>query len=94
MPERRRIVPDNSVLVPGFFREALPYAGHVLDLTARAVPLVDAIRAGRVWAVAPDALLQEFLAVAYRKARPRDGAAVISTDELQAIYLDFVTLPI
>ena len=67
MAERRRICPDNSVMIPAFFPEEINYRGNPFDTTRRAKPLADAIRAASVDAYAPDQLVYEFTKIAYRK---------------------------
>jgi hypothetical protein len=73
----RRIVPDNSTMIPAFFHETLTVGGNPFDMSARARPIAEAIRLGRVNAFAPDALPIEFLDVAHRKAKPPNAAATI-----------------
>ncbi|MGH7213512.1 MAG: type II toxin-antitoxin system VapC family toxin [Tepidisphaeraceae bacterium] len=90
----RRIVPDNSVMIPAFFPETLPYRGNDFDLSARARPIAESIRLAEVVAFAPDALFQEFLDVAYRKARPRSGGSSIGFDELEQQFIAFAKLDI
>jgi predicted nucleic acid-binding protein len=66
MPERRRVVPDCSAIVPAYFPEVLP---NGFELSPRALTLNRALDAGTLIAFAPDLLIQEFTSVAFRKLR-------------------------
>jgi predicted nucleic acid-binding protein len=90
----RRIVPDNSVLIPAFFKETLVFGGNSFDLSRRSRRVAEAIRGGAVRAFAPDLLHQEFLEVAYRKARPRSGIPVIDLETMKEQFLAFASLRI
>lgn len=63
----RRIVPDNSVMIPAFFDETIIFRGNKFRLSRRASDLVGMIRARQVEAVAPEHLVYEFMKAAYRK---------------------------
>ncbi len=94
MAQRRRIVPDNSVLMPAFFQEEFQFRGNRLDLTRRARPLADAIRMQRVDAFAPDFLIHEFLKQAMEKARPRDESPRLDLELVNTQVEQFQSLPI
>lgn len=94
MAERRRIVPDASVMLASFFRESTTLGGQRFDLTRRAQPLALAIRRRSVLAFAPDILQVEFMKAAHRKAAPRDGRPEIDMAEAESQVLDFLRLPI
>ncbi len=90
----RRIVPDTSILLAGYFRERLSYQGQDFDATRRAKPVVDAIRGKIVRAFAPEALRYEFLKRAYQKSTPRDGQNAIPIEIVNRHVEDFLRLPI
>lgn len=94
MPERRRIVPDCSVLLPAFFPETLLVGGQSFDLSARARPLELAIRSRLVRAIAPDMLLAEFLKIAWSKASDRAGPQLVLCEEAREQIFRFLQLPI
>jgi len=85
MPDRRRIVPDNSALFPAFFNE---------PQTKTARRLENAIRCHDVVAYAPDLLLHEFIKCAHKRARGRSDSGTSEIDEVERRVLDFLTLPI
>ncbi|MBI4578198.1 MAG: type II toxin-antitoxin system VapC family toxin [Planctomycetes bacterium] len=94
MAHRRRIVPDNSVILPAFFQEEFVYKNNRFDLTRRAKPLADAIRSRGVDAFAPDFLMHEFMAQATEKARCRDHSPVLEMDVVGRQLEQFRALPI
>jgi hypothetical protein len=90
MPDRRRIVPDTSVVLPGFFKEEL----HGLDLTRRALPLVHSIRSRAVIAFAPLQLLHEFMKRSYDKAFGRSSGELLDPQIVDNQVREFLKLDI
>jgi predicted nucleic acid-binding protein len=91
----RLIVADTSVLVAAFFPETMTFGdGGVFDLSARAKPVADLIRAGLVRCYSPDLLLVEFLATAAKKAIDRQSSAKFDVEEVRSLVNDFLTLPL
>src|SRR5437870_3579191 len=89
-----RIIPDNSILVPAFIREAASLGGERVDLTRLAKPVADAIRVHRLKAFAPDQLQVEFLRVIRNKALGREHREHISTEDAREALRSFWQLPI
>ena len=94
MAERRRIVPDASVLLPAFFREEFQYKGQPFDLSRRVQPLVAAMNSGSIVALAPDVLLHEFVTTVLSWAWPRQDWARVERDEARRQVAAFLKLPI
>lgn len=92
MAQRRRIVPDTSVIIPALFRETIPYQGNPFDLTRRARPIFDAIWDRRVDAYAPHLLMSEFMTAARRKGAPRDNRNPIPLDDVKEQCQQFLRL--
>ena len=93
--KRRRIVPDASVILPAFFNERIAHKGASFDLTRVAKPIADAIRLQNVEAFAPEVLLPEFMAAAYRKCSLRNGRREIEPELVERQLFDFLhSLPI
>lgn len=92
MAKRRRIVPDNSVMMPAFFHERIEFRGNPFDLSHRAKPPVDAIRMHRVDAHAPDLLMYEFMRRAHEKTSVRKGGAGLDAAAVERQILDFLRL--
>lgn len=78
MASPRRIVPDNSVIIPAFFKESAR--------TQYSQKLVAAVQSGRVKAFAPEILLHEFIKVAFAKDQTLADPEI--TDRIE----DFFTL--
>src|SRR3990172_11483515 len=72
MAERRRVVPDNSVMIPAFFKELHKLDGISIDLTNKAKRLLAAIQTREVVCFAPDILQHEFLKTAFKKMSNRE----------------------
>ena len=87
MSADRYVVPDTSALAAAFYKE---------PASANAAPLLEAIRAETVSAVAPDLLLPEFLNVCRKKqsASLALGFAPVPASIADAIVSDFVSLRI
>ena len=94
MSERRRVVPDCSVIVPAYFQEELEVNDNLMDLTQQAIPLVGSIRAGDVIAFAPDLLVHEFLKTAHRKFCGRAESRNLPLEKVQEQMEDFLELPL
>jgi predicted nucleic acid-binding protein len=94
MAQERRIVPDNSVLVPAFFLENIEYLGSPFDLTGRAQPIAAAIRTHSVTTFAPELLRIEFMKAAFSKTFPRDGGNSIPIEKVSRQIDYFRDLPI
>lgn len=94
MSERRRIVPDNSVMVPAFFPETIEFRDNPFSLTQRAEPLADAFRMRDVEGWAPDLLVHEFVGRACEKMSARQGAQRLDLDVIDPQVNGFLTLPI
>jgi len=78
----RYIVPDTCAIAAALFNE---------PLSARAEPLLRAIRAQTIDAVAPSLMLWEFLNVCRKK---REGSSALASNVVQAAVKDFFALPI
>ena len=66
--QKRRVVLDNSVVLPMFFKEEMKVAGDTFKASRRAAPILTAIACGRVIGFAPSILMFEFVKCAMRKA--------------------------
>jgi hypothetical protein len=94
MSEPRRIVPDNSVMLPAFFEERIQYGGQPFDLSRRAHSLLGAIQSKSVVTFAPEVLLHEFTNKVVEYAWPRAGAPRIDPADAKLQAPAFFRLPI
>ncbi len=87
MPTFRYIVPDTSSLAAAFYNEAA---------SSHALPLLQAIRAQTVEAIAPSLMLPEFLNVCRKKQKgnPVLGFAPVPVPLVEAIVSDVLALPL
>jgi predicted nucleic acid-binding protein len=90
--QKRRIVPDASVLLPAYFRETLNVGGRTVELTPQARRLRAVIQTREVTAFAPDMLLYEFTHGARDKGVTRSGASGLSPEEIKQQFEDFLSL--
>ena len=82
----RYIIPDTCAFAASLYNE--PYS-------ANADPLLTAIRSGSVEAIAPSVCLTEFLNVSRKKHEPdRAGVVALPVTEVEAVVIDFLTLPV
>lgn len=83
----RYVVPDTSSLAAAFYNEAG---------SGNAIPLLQAIRAQAVTAVAPSLMLPEFLNVCRKKQKgnPPLGFAPVPAALVEAIISDLLALPL
>jgi predicted nucleic acid-binding protein len=82
---RRRIVPDNSVLIAALFHE---------PLTPRATRVLTAIHCDEVVGYATDYLRHEFMSVVYDKATGRSRKERIDIVIAQQRVFDFLSIPL
>jgi predicted nucleic acid-binding protein len=94
MAKSRRIVPDNSVMMPAFFREEVDHGGNPFDLTRRAKPIADAIRMNEVAAFAPDLLFHEFMKGTHDKVSSRGGRPEVDLETASKLVDSFQSLRI
>lgn len=95
MAEPRRIVPDNSVMLPAFFAETIRYGGNDFDLNRRAAPLLGAIISKSVVTFAPEMLIHEFTKKVGEWAWPGRGKpSRTDPDKANEQVMEFLQLPI
>lgn len=94
MAERRRIVPDVSVILPAYFHEILEMDGHEIHLTHKARRLKSAIVMHEAIAFAPQYLAYEFLAKAHDKTSGRQTQVRVEATLVDELVMDFLRLPI
>ncbi len=94
MAQRRRIVPDASVLLPAYFPKRLKLGAREIDLTRRSWPIMNAIQQRHVLAFAPPALLIEFCNVAMQKGAAWRGSPAVSWEQVDLHCYRFISLPI
>lgn len=90
--QRRRIVPDTSVMIAAYFHEEFGDSG--INLTRRAIPLVNALRLKKVKAFAPELLWSEFVSVAHRKAYGQSRSAEVTPELALGHIRSFLDLSI
>lgn len=95
MANRRRIVPDNSVMLPAFFDETIKYRDNDFDLKRRTAPLLGAILLKSVVTFAPEMLIHEFTKKVGEWAWPGRGKpSRTDPDNANLQVRTFLSLPI
>lgn len=89
MSSLRRIVPDNSVILPAFFNERIEIDGTTIYLTEKAQRLRTAILLREVEAFAPESLIEEFVKTA--GAKEEQG---VPYEDISLAIKQFLELPI
>src|SRR5438552_1126628 len=89
MFQKRRVVPDTSVMLPAYFKEILSVGGRDFDLTRPGRRIANAILTREVAAFAPDLLLVEFTKRAFEKLSTRSGSAPLDPETVTRQVEDF-----